>query len=149
MPKATVASAPDEVAALLRAAADRGHLVILRTSPPQDDARTQFLLALNQLFGLTPAQSRALAALLEHNHVTRAEMHRAMARDNNPVSNIKTIDVIVGKMREKLRPFGVEVATIYGQGFRLAEGARDKINRLLAEYDAGLISTRPATAPAD
>jgi hypothetical protein len=80
-------------------------------------------------------------ALLERKQVSREAMHAAMAHDGTPVSKIKTIDVILGRMREKLKPHGIEINTVYGLGFRLAEGAHDKINRLLAEHDAGATPT--------
>jgi DNA-binding phage protein len=150
MPKTTLAAASNEVADLLREAMDRGHLIVLHTAPSHDDAKTLRLIALNQLFKLSPAQGRALVQLMEQKQVTRAELHRAMAHDGNPTSQIKTIDVILSKMRAKLRPYGVEITTVHGLGFRLAEDARDKIHKLLAEHGAEIITpAEPAAAPSD
>jgi DNA-binding response OmpR family regulator len=150
MPKTMAAAASNEVAKLLKEAADRGHLVILRAASMHDDARASLLMTLSQLFQLTAAQSRALMALLEHKQVSREAMHTAMAHDGNPTSQIKTIDVILSKMRAKLRPYGVEITTVHGLGFRLTEDAGDKINRLLAEHGAGIIMpAEPAAASPD
>src|SRR5262245_30584003 len=131
-----LATAVDAVAELLNQAAARGHLVIVRASPPpQVDTRTPLIMALNRLFGLTPTESRALIALLENKQVSREALHTATSHDGNPVSKIKTIDVSICKLRKKLTRHGIEVDTIYGLGFKLAEGARDRIYQQLA--DAG------------
>jgi DNA-binding response OmpR family regulator len=133
-------SAPDEVAKLLQEAMDRGHLVVVRASPPPHvDPRTPLLLALNQIFQLSPAESRALVELMEHKQVSREAMHAAMAHDGNPTSQIKTIDVVVSRMRRKLVPHSIAIVTVHGLGFRLAEGAHDRIRKLLAKYDPGLV----------
>src|SRR5262249_25099731 len=131
----------NEVAELLNEAMRRGHLVVLRTSPPSHvDARTPLLLAINQLFQLSPAEGRALVELLEHKQVSRQALHVAMSAAGTPVSRIKIIDVVVSRMRRKLAPHGIEIVTVHGLGFGLAEGARDKIHQQLAEYDSGLIN---------
>ena len=121
MPKTTFASAPDEIAVLLREAL--AQLRTIRAAPPPDDTQTQLLIVFSQLFKLTAAQGRALAALMEHGQVSREAMHAAMADDGIPASNIKTVSVIIGTMRKKLEPFGIEVETVWGIEFRLAEGA--------------------------
>ena len=139
----TVASASNEVAELLKEALDRGHLIVLRTSPPHDGAKASRLVAIKQAFGLTLAQSRALMALLECKQVSRETMHAAVAPDGKPTSKPKIVDVVLGKVRAKLASHGIKIDTIYGFGFKLAAGGRDKIDRLLAEYNAEVTPTVP------
>jgi DNA-binding winged helix-turn-helix (wHTH) protein len=145
----TVVSAAGEVAELLNEAAARGHLVIVRTSPPPDNARTPLLLTLNQIFQLSPAEGRALVALMEHGHVSRQAIHAAMSGDGNPVSKTKIIDVVVSRMRRKLAPHGLAIVTIYGLGFKLGEGAHDRIRRLLAEHNPELVLEHEAVESKD
>jgi DNA-binding winged helix-turn-helix (wHTH) protein len=150
MPKTTLASAPNEIAKLLEEAAGRGHLVILQTAPPPDDARTRRLLTLNRLFGLTRAESRVFVEMLENNHISRETLGAAVFHDGGPIPKSKTLDVHISNLRAKLKPFGVELVTIRRLGFRLAEGAHDKINRLLAEHRAGSMTpAEPAAPPPD
>jgi DNA-binding response OmpR family regulator len=133
-------SAASEVAELLNEAISRGHVVVLHTSSPSHvDARTPLLLALNHLFGLSPAESRALVKLMGHKQVSRQAMHAAMSPDGSPVSKIKTIDVVISQMRRKLAPHGLAIVTVHGLGFKLAEGAHDRIRRLLAEHNPALV----------
>ena len=54
------------------------------------------------------------------------------------------MDVIISRLRQKLGP-QIEIATIRGQGFRLAEDARDRLRKILAEYGEDVISA--ATPP--
>jgi hypothetical protein len=132
-----IASVADEVVGLLKEAAARGHLVILRTAPAAHvDVRTALLMALNWLFKLSPTEARALMQLMQHGQVSREALHAAMSPDGIPVSQIKGIDVVVCKMRKKLAPHGIEIETRWGQGFWLADGTRDRIRKILA--DAGL-----------
>src|SRR5262245_40323542 len=131
MQKPAFASASNEIVELLQEAKSRGHLVILRASPPSHvDAKAPLLIALNRLFGLSPAEGRALAELMEHQHVSRQALHAAMAHDGTPVSQIKTVDVIVCKLRRKLAPHHIEIVTIWGLGFRLADGGYERIRKL-------------------
>jgi len=145
----TVVSAANEVAELLNEAAARGHLVIVHTSPPPDDARSPLLLALNQLFGLSPAEGRALIELMDHQHVSRQAIHAAISRDGNPVSKTKIIDVIISRIRRKLAPHDIAIITIYGLGFKLGDGAHDRIRKLLTEHNPALVLEHEAVESKD
>jgi DNA-binding winged helix-turn-helix (wHTH) protein len=70
-----------------------------------------------------------------------------MSRHGDPVSNIKIVDVVICRLRRKLRPHNIAIVTIHGQGFQLAKDARDRIRRILAEHGEDLISA--ATPPVD
>lgn len=133
MQKTTFASAPDEIAKLLEEAAARGHLVMLRTSPPPDDAKTARLVALNQTLGLTLAESRIVAALLEHNFLGQEALCAAMTHDGRAVPSSASLRVIIYRLRRKLAPFDVAISTIWGQGYKIT--ARDKINQMVAAYE--------------
>jgi DNA-binding response OmpR family regulator len=135
----------DEVAKLLKEAMSRGHVVVLRTSPPTHvDARTPLLIALNQIFQLLPAESRVLVELMEHGRASREALHVALSPDGNPVSKIKVVDVVVCKLRGKLAPHGIEIATVWRLGYALDSKARDKIRKLLAKHDEAIVATSPA-----
>jgi hypothetical protein len=154
MRKTAFTSAPNEVAELLKEAMGQGRLVILRTSTVPPNAEASLLAALNLLFKLTATEGRALVELMEHQHVSREALHAAMARDGNPISQLKTIDVVIHKLRKKLKPYGIDISTIWGSGFALAESGRDKIQKILAGFgeDAAAAvtpSAEPAAAPSD
>jgi hypothetical protein len=131
-----IASAANEVAELLKEAAARGHLVIVRAAPPsQVDPQAPLFVACVGAFGLTVAESRVLLELMQHQYVSRQGLHDAIGgrgKSNN-------VDVVVCRMRRKLAPHGIEIVTVWGSGFRLAEGARDRIRKLLAKHDPKLV----------
>jgi hypothetical protein len=83
--------------------------------------------------------------LVKYDHATRQEIHSAMA-DGDPVTGNKIIDVVISRLRRKLAPHSIKIATIWGLGFRLAEDSRDRIRKLLAAYGADIVAA--ATPPA-
>jgi hypothetical protein len=48
----------------------------------------------------------------------------------------KILDVIMCKMRSKLKPHGITVETVWGRGYRLSRKARERIAELGAPGDA-------------
>jgi DNA-binding response OmpR family regulator len=50
-----------------------------------------------------------------------AALYRDLGKDE---ADIKIVDVLVCKARKKLRPFGVEIKTVWGVGYQLADEAR-------------------------
>lgn len=88
------------------------------------------------LLGLTGTEGRILAVLMgRQGIVTRARLFDALygARPEQPEEKI--IDVLLVKVRAKLRPHGVAIATSWGQGWMLE--AEDRARLLaLAEAEA-------------
>lgn len=71
-------------------------------------------------WGLTPTETRVYAHLASRERATKESIYQALysgAVGENV--EIKIIDVFVCKIRKKLRPFGVRIATIWGVGYRL------------------------------
>ena len=121
---------------------DRGHLVVLHASPPPDDSKTSLLITLNQLFKLSPTEGRALVELMTQVRQPDGPARRHVPRWHPGVGGTAIIDVIINRLRGKLASHDIEISTVRGLGFKLAEGAHDKIDRLLAEYNA-----EPSTVP--
>jgi DNA-binding response OmpR family regulator len=118
------------------------------TAPPlRSNTESSLVATFSLLLGLTHAESRALVKLVKHEHVTRAELHRAMSHNDNPTSGIKIVDVTICGMRKKLEHLhAVKIITVRGQGFRLDKNSRDRLRKILAEYGEDVISA--ATPPA-
>ena len=93
-----------------------------------------------QAFELTLAQSRIFVALLKYDHATKAELHAALSPNGDPAPDIKIVGVTVHFLRKKLARFGIEIINIYGLGYRLAEGARDRTRKLLAGYGQDIVA---------
>ena len=80
------------------------------------------------LFGLSPAESRALADLARHDCVTLDRTNAAR--------------VTVCTLRKKLQAYDVEIRTLHMRGYGLPASARTALRNHLAEHDEGIIPTR-------
>jgi hypothetical protein len=134
-------TAADEVAELLKEAAVRGLLVVIHAVPPSHvDPQAPLFVACSAALGLTAVESRVLLELMAaSSHVSRRGLHDAIGGKGK----INNVDVIVCKLRQKLRPHGIEIITVWGIGYRLAGGAHDRIRKLLAKHDPKLVLERP------
>lgn len=79
--------------------------------------RTAVLLAMQQVFGLTSTEVTLLLTLIQHESVPHERVNMAQ----------RTINVHVCRIRRRLAVHGIEVATIWGYGYRLSVEARRKI----------------------
>jgi DNA-binding response OmpR family regulator len=111
------------------------------TAPPlRSNTEASLVATFSLLLRLTHAESRALVRLAKHDHVSREELHAAVSHDDHPVTGIKIVDVVIYRLRRKLSPFGIEVTTVRGQGYTLAESARDSLRKILGEYGQDVIA---------
>jgi two-component system, OmpR family, response regulator len=82
------------------------------------------LRARGSVVALTPTELGMLAALLERPGIVLSRgqlMQRAYAWDN--LVTERTIDTHVRRIRQKLRPYGIDpIATVHGVGYKAAEG---------------------------
>lgn len=71
---------------------------------------------------LTAAECRVFSHLTTREMATKASIMAALYSDR-PDDDIepKIVDVFVCKMRKKLKLFGVEIATVWGQGYALID----------------------------
>jgi len=140
------ASAPgaSDLVALLKQAAAEGRITLMLAAPP-DNADLPLVTACALVFGLRPAEARALVKLVKQDHVTRREMHVAMSDDANPVSDPKSIDVTICSLRKKLAPHGIEVTTRCKLGHQLLPDSKAKVRERLAAYGADVVAA--ATPP--
>jgi hypothetical protein len=75
--------------------------------------------------------------LLKQDHATTPELHVAQRSDG---SQVKAVGVTIHWLRKKLAPHGIEIVNIYGLGYRLAKGDRDRTRKILADYGADIVS---------
>lgn len=70
---------------------------------------------------LTRQEAQLFGFLLKRDLVTKEQAMTVLYGDrpNGIDVEIKIIDVFVCKMRKKLKSFGIEIETVWGQGYRL------------------------------
>jgi len=75
-----------------------------------------------------------LGLLMRRNRATKDQMMTMLYADRpDEEPDSKTLDVMICKMRKKLRPHGVEIRTIHGAGYELPSTSREKIKALMVE----------------
>jgi hypothetical protein len=77
--------------------------------------------------------------LLKHDHVSKEDLHAAIANKDNPTTKIRVVDVVIHKLRKKLVPYGIEITNLHSFGFNISESARDKIRKILAGYGGDIV----------
>jgi two-component system cell cycle response regulator CtrA len=72
-------------------------------------------------WGLTTSEARMFAHLTTKPHCSKDSLMAALygLKPDDDEPEVKIVDVFVCKMRRKLKPFGVEIITIWGQGYSL------------------------------
>ena len=87
-----------------------------------------------ELAKLTYSERMLLGLLMRRNRATKDQMMTMLYADRpDEEPDSKTLDVMICKMRKKLRPHGVEIRTIHGAGYELPSTSREKIKALMAE----------------
>lgn len=92
------------------------------------DADDDFIVRCRDVFGISPNCARMLRALLSGRTVSTYGM---MLASGNSEGDTNTIVVQMTRLRKQLVPHGLVVETIRHQGYRLAPGAKDRINQML------------------
>ena len=118
---------------------------VLTAPPLHSNSELSLIATLCLLFELTPAEGRLLLKLVKHDHVTREELHRGMS-DGEPVTGSKIVDVTLGRVRRKLAPHNVTIATIRGLGFRMSENSRDEFRKRLGVFGADVVAAATPAA---
>ena len=134
----------DEFVELFKAAIDRGHVVIIPTPAvlveqhPPTQPNNLLAMACAARFRLTRAEARVLAKLLQHEYVGREDLHRIVARTDNPVTRIEIVGATISQLRKKLASHRVRIVTIDGLGFMIGKSIRDRVLRMIGRYDESI-----------
>jgi DNA-binding response OmpR family regulator len=77
---------------------------------------------------LTPSEARVFCALLSRPLLTKdalmAALYHNLGRDE---ADQKIVDVFICKLRKKLKPFGIAIETVWGQGYYLPPATRSQL----------------------
>jgi len=115
----------------------------------RDDARARVAALEEALFRpdfrippewkLTPQGVTLLGALIASGDavLTRAAMMSALY-GSDEWATPKIIDVLVCKMRTRLKPHGIEIETVWGRGYRLTRQMRERISAIGSPRDAAV-----------
>jgi two-component system cell cycle response regulator CtrA len=83
-------------------------------------------------WGLTVREAQMLGILLRRQVVSHAQLFEAIWGGDSE-RNSKVVEVYVCKMRQKLRPQGIEIRTEYGSGYFLPPASKQRVREMVAE----------------
>jgi Transcriptional regulatory protein, C terminal len=89
----------------------------LQLSRMVSDNREAMLLAMQQVFGLTSTEVGLLVALLQNT---------SLAKQRDDMST-KAVDVHICRIRAHLKPFSIDIETIWGHGYQLSPDNRRRM----------------------
>ena len=145
---------PDEVRDVLEHAVDAG--VIIQV--PRDDWHpnprgtlpispnlaaklddTDLVFNCVRLFKVTRLQGSFLSVLIRRNEVSKEVLHQVIEQNrknvkNNEPTDPKMVDVIICNLRKKLRPFALEVKTLWACGYYMEPDTRHKIQNMINDH---------------
>lgn len=82
--------------------------------------------------GLTVLEARLVGLLVKKGQATKDQIMHACygLRGDADMPQAKIIDVFVCKARRKLKRFGIEVTTVWGQGYAMPDESRARCREL-------------------
>lgn len=114
--------------------------LVARLEQENDDlrARVRELEALSGVrfeappqFRFTKNEAVIFGMLLKNELVLRESMMQMLYLHEQDEAQIKIVDVWVCKMRAKLKPYGIEIQTQWGQGYFLSPASKSAAQSLL------------------
>lgn len=83
-------------------------------------------------WGLTTSEMRVFRVLLNRTMATKEAIHATLYHnEGKEAAEPKIVDVFICKIRKKLKPYGIEVKTIWGQGYSLDPETRARLKKEL------------------
>ena len=83
-------------------------------------------------FGLTGSEARVFGVIMKREVATMDACMAALYRDEGrDEAEPKIVDVYVCRMRKKLKPFGIQIRTVWGVGYAMDPAAKEIVASIL------------------
>lgn len=122
------------------------HLRRAERLPSNGQVHTDEQLAVycRRMFSLTQLEATVLVPLLKRDEASKSSLHSAIqagrsARCHASVEETdpKMVDVVICKMRKKLRGHSIEIKTLWAKGYFIERATRRLVFEMLAAYLSG------------
>lgn len=103
------------------------------TAPLSDE---QVEAGCTRLFTVTPMEAQILTTLLRRVDTTKQQLHTAITskRPDSDGPEIKIIDVVICKLRKKLKAFSITIETSWGRGYYISQADRDSTFKSIHDF---------------
>jgi hypothetical protein len=100
---------------------------------------------LRTAFELTPDQGKMLGMLMARSSVTHESLYAVIygAKPECDQPEPKIVDVQICKLRARLKPYGFEIGTLWGEGYRLTPAMKAAIRAHMRQVEAALSAPLP------
>lgn len=79
---------------------------------------------------LTGSETKVFGRLLRGGLTTKDALMATLYRDGaKDEAEIKIVDVFICKLRKKLKPFGLEILTVWGAGYQMSPASKERFER--------------------
>ena len=85
---------------------------------------------------LTRTEATVASLLLRRPIVTRDAIMTFMYSTRADAPSVKIADVFICRLRRKLKPYGIEIETVWGRGYRLTKEGRQMLENYAAKGSA-------------
>lgn len=82
-------------------------------------------------WGLTRAESRALNSIYTGRNYFRPEEAIRYAASNGNATDRDLVKVYISKIRKKLKPHGIEIKNVWGEGYELTQESGELIKNII------------------
>lgn len=114
-------------------------------SVPRSANSTDIEFACRKVFKLTPLEAGFMMLLLKYEHADKARLHnvieqlrnaRSVRPDKNEITDPKMVDVMICKLRKKLRTVdeGIVISTVWAKGYYLDPEIKVRVYTLLGGF---------------
>lgn len=82
-------------------------------------------------YGLTRKEAIILGVMLKNDLARKEALMEALYPHDQDAGDVKILDVWVCHMRRKLKPWGIEIVTVYADGWRLPPASKHIVRSML------------------
>lgn len=88
-------------------------------------------------FALTGSEAIVLGLLMARGLVTKEAIMSALYHDRGAEeAELKICDVFICKIRKKLKPFGIKIATVWARGWEMPAASKEIVRSFSAQREA-------------
>jgi hypothetical protein len=112
---------------------NRASRSVFRGGPLEQEDDLKY--ALVRFFKTTPLEASLMCLLLRRDQATKEQLHSVVehnrATQGQEPTDQKMVDVMICKLRKKLKPHEIEIETMWGLGYLISPKHREQTVRLL------------------
>jgi two-component system cell cycle response regulator CtrA len=113
---------------------NRGSRVVFHGTPLEQEEALKIACA--RKFKTSPLEAGMLALMLRRDQVTKEQLHVVITQKSGKEDiDQKMVDVMICKLRKKLKPFGLVIETMWGMGYLITPASRELAVQMLVSSE--------------